>query len=154
MVNTVFTKHIKREVVTISMYDHFYTTTITESSTQESTSAEGQVGAQSEETPDDDRSNPTLVPPTTGLIPNEAEATTVGEKSFGGNENETVRFTFAPTVFDQTTGSGIEPPQSEEDTTAPVGYSEEPQHTPENLPEHETTTPEFTDSKSKKNSYK
>ncbi|XP_062276930.1 CD44 antigen isoform X1 [Scomber scombrus] len=141
---------------------------VTESSTQsdiqESTSAEGQA-TQFEDASDSDGGNPTLVPREVSpgevieltpsattmpkeLIPQEAEDAmedpTVGGRSSGGSENGTVGSTFTPKVFDQPTGSGMQPPTSEEEAaspTAPVGESEETQHTTENLPEDGTTEP-------------
>ena len=154
MAYTVLTKHGKRKVVTISMYD--FQPPLPESSTpsdiQDTTSAEGQV-TQSEDS-DGDGGNPTLDPSTT-----EAEDATEGGRSSGGSENGIVGSTFTTGVFDPPTGSGMQPSHSEEETaspTAPVGEPEETHHTIENLPGDETTEHEVTAASTdcKKNSYK
>lgn len=165
------------------MYDPFESafTTPTELSShheiQVSTTAESHAATQPEDAPDGDRGGPTLTPgedslgevmeittTLTELSPGEAEATTedpsVEENSFRGSENGTVGPTFTPVEYDQPTGSGMQPPLSEEEAASPtasVGEPEESQHsTTENQREEEHIEPEAGDARTecKKNKYK
>lgn len=80
------------------------------------------------------------------------EQPTVEDSSFGWGDNESALFPFTTGGFDQSTGSGLQPPVSEEDTLStlsPVSETDIPQPFPDDkeenvklLPENKDTTAE------------
>ncbi|XP_070686653.1 CD44 antigen [Pempheris klunzingeri] len=91
---------------------------------------------------------PSITAAPTELHPGDSEASTEGpvmDENFGGSENSSVGSTFTPGEFDQSAGSGMLPPLSEDDSvspTAPVGQPAETQPATENEQQNETMEPD------------
>ncbi|XP_019749631.1 CD44 antigen isoform X2 [Hippocampus comes] len=76
------------------------------------------------------------------------EQTTVEDSSLGWGDNESALFPLTPGGFDQSTGSGLQPPGSEEDTLstlAPVSETDVPQPLPDDKEEGVKLQPENED---------
>ncbi|XP_051916069.1 CD44 antigen [Hippocampus zosterae] len=86
---------------------------------------------------------------TPSLVSEEAtEQPTVEDSSFGWGDNESALFPFTPGGFDQSTGSGLQPPVSEEETLStltPVSETDVPQPLPDDKEENVKLQPENED---------